>query len=450
MDKSSYGSLRLKLVRPFTLLGLFVSAVLSAITFLVVADLDERTIERTLLIEMEDFRARRGRNPNALPIFTAQLQGAWLPTNLLPGLSEKATQEPRFIELSVGGVPHTALVTLVDGQPIALLHNDAGSRAMLVDLAWLLAAATALMTVVATLVGLRLAGQVVQPITRLLKEITEQAQRLDPLSEAQAFFSPEHYPNNEIGHLVQALEHFAERLRGFIRRERYFVGDVSHELRTPIAIIQGASEVLSEAIADLPELPPAMKQRVALIYRKSAKLAELVEAMLLLAREESGRHGFAGQAGDAACSLADVLAEAIADCAPILAGKPVRIDCRVIERPFVAAEKSMAYVVLSNLLRNACAHTREGRIEIRLDATTISIEDTGVGIPADRFPDIFRRHVKGDESRGSGLGLSIVARLTDIMGWQIDIDSHQGVGTRVAVRFAGPAAGTPGTAARSA
>jgi signal transduction histidine kinase len=450
MDKHSYGGLRLKLVRPFALLGLFVSAVLSAITFIVVADLDERTIERTLLIEMEDFRMRRARNPAALPISTAQLQGAWLPTNLLPGLSEKATQEPRFIELSVGDVPHTALVTLIDGQPIAFLHNDAGSRAMLVDLAWLLFAATALMTVVATLVGLRLAGQVVQPITRLLKEITEQAQRLDPLSEARAFFSPEHYPNNEIGHLVQALEHFAERLRGFIRRERYFVGDVSHELRTPIAIIQGASEVLSEAIADLPDLPPAVKQRVALINRKSAKLAELVQAMLLLAREESGRQDSAGYSGDVACSLADVLAEAIADCAPILSGKPVRIDCQVSERPFVAAEKSMAYVVISNLLRNACAHTREGRIAIQLDATTISIEDTGIGIPADRFPDIFRRHVKGDESRGSGLGLSIVTRLVDIMGWRIDIDSHQGVGTRVAVRFADPAGTSAESAAKSA
>jgi signal transduction histidine kinase len=436
---SSYSSLRLKLVRPFALLGFFVSMVLSAVTYFVVADLDERTIERTLLIELEDFRARKARNPAALPISTAELQGAWLPTNLLPGLKEKATHEPQFIDLSVGNVPHTALVTLVEGQPIAFLHNDAGSHAMLVDLAWLLVGATLLMTVVATLVGLRLAGQVVRPISRLLREITEQAQQFDPLGEERISFSAD-YPNNEIGHLVQALERFAERLRGFVRRERYFVGDVSHELRTPIAIIQGASEVLSEALAERPDLPSGVKQRVALITRKSTKLAELVEAMLLLAREEGGRGELGAGPSDAVCALADVLAEAITDCTPLLAGRPVRIDCRVSERPLVAAEKSMVYVVLSNLLRNACAHTREGCIAINLGAQTISIEDSGIGIPADRFPDIFRRHVKGEESRGSGLGLSIVARLVDLMGWQIDIDSHQGVGTRVVVRFADAAA----------
>ena len=65
-----FSSLRNKLVWPFALLGFSVSCVLSLITFIVVADLDERNVRQALLVELEDFRVRKGRNPAALPIST--------------------------------------------------------------------------------------------------------------------------------------------------------------------------------------------------------------------------------------------------------------------------------------------------------------------------------------------------------------------------------------------
>ena len=66
----------------------------------------------------------------------------------------------------------------------------------------------------------------------------------------------------------------------------------------------------------------------------------------------------------------------------------------------------------------------------------MQIEDTGIGIPADRFQSIFQRFEKGEESPGAGIGLSIVARMIEVMHWQIKISSAPGVGTCIIVRFA--------------
>lgn len=447
MAKSKrFSSLRNKLVWPFALLGLSVSCVLSLITIAVVADLEERNIRQILLVELEDFRSRKQRNPAALPITTQLIQGYFLPSMHRPELHDQvgATSELqgrgfRIIERKIGDRPSTILIDEVEGEVLALVHDDSGSRRMLIDLSWLMVAATALMTLLSTLLGHRLAGQVVRPISRLLVDIDERAQHARWPDQITPLFAAEQYPENEIGRLALALDAFATRLHGFVQRERHFVGDVSHELRTPIAIIRGAAEVANE----LPDLPPALRTRLDLIQRKAARLAELLDALLMLARErETGRTASA----DAVCALAEVLEETVGECQILLGDKPVILSCQIDDRPLLAVEKSMAYVVISNLLRNACLHTPQGTVRARLDSARLVIEDTGVGIPADRFSDIFTRFAKGEDSPGAGIGLTIVARMAEVMGWQIGIESAPGEGTRVSVSFsvAGSAAELPG------
>ena len=66
------------------------------------------------------------------------------------------------------------------------------------------------------------------------------------------------------------------------------------------------------------------------------------------------------------------------------------------------------------------------------------IVDSGIGIPEDRFPALFKRLDKGEESTGYGLGLSIVARVVQRLGWKLEIQSSQGTGTRVCITFMTP------------
>ena len=182
----------------------------------------------------------------------------------------------------------------------------------------------------------------------------------------------------------------------------------------------------------MPDLSPAVQLRLDLIQRKAARLADLLDALLLLARE---RERSRTVSHDAVCALAEVLDEAATECQTLLTEKSVILTCEMLDRPFLPVEKSMAYVVVSNLLRNACMHTRHGSVRATLSSDDLLIEDTGVGIPADRFPTIFNRFEKGEDSPGAGIGLSIVARMVEVMGWHVEISSTPGIGTRVRVVF---------------
>ena len=97
--------------------------------------------------------------------------------------------------------------------------------------------------------------------------------------------------------------------------------------------------------------------------------------------------------------------------------------------------------MVSNLVRNACAYSKEGLIRVSLFDDALEVADTGVGIPGERFPELMQRHAKGEGSSGHGLGLSIVARVCDRLGWRFSVDSAAGRGTRVTMRFAAAAAG---------
>ena len=422
-----YDSLREKLVLPFVLLGFIVSTLLGLITFGLVATLEERAILRMLHVELESFRHRQSINADALPVSSSLLQGYYLPVASFPKLTPPATDKEHIEILTFNDTDYSVLIARVGNRPFALLFDRSYVKASIGNLALMLLIGAGLMTFLSLLVGLHLSGKVVRPITRLLEDVSGKARQTSPRISPVGF-SPADYPNNEIGRLVGELDRFSLRLYGFLQRESYFAADVSHELRTPVAVIRGAAEVLAEH----PELPDGVRQRLLTIHRHAVRMTEILEAMLILARE--GGSEYAAH-DDPSCSIADLVRDAVADCQPSLAGRPVDIRVELSSRPIQPVERPLAYVVISNLLRNACAHTQEGDITICLEADRLSISDTGIGIPEDRFPSLFQRYSKGAESTGSGIGLSIVARVTDMLGWQVDIESKPGQGTRVDVRF---------------
>ncbi len=427
MNKQPYDSLRGKLVLPFVLLGFSVSALLSLVTFGLVAELEETAIERILYVEMENFRNRRAHNPLAPPPSTSVLTGHFLPAAQFPQVSPHTTD--RIERLLQDSREYSVMITTVDGKSYALFYDRTYVTSSLGGLAVYLLIGTALMSLLSFMLANHLAGKFVQPISKLLDEISYKTAHISRLTDTPLTFSSADYPADEIGKLVHALDGFALRLHGFLERESHFAGDVSHELRTPVAVIRGAAEVLVE----YPDLPDAVRQRLQTIHRQSVRMGQMLEAMLLLAREEL-------EAGDPACALAEVIDDAVADASPALAGRPVKIVVGISDRPILPVERSLAYVLISNLVRNACAYTREGVITVDLDAHHLQISDSGIGIAEDRFPSLFKRHAKGEESTGYGLGLSIVARIAQRIGWKIDVHSHTGTGTRVCITF--PDSGT--------
>jgi signal transduction histidine kinase len=424
MNNQPYDSLRRKLVLPFVLLGFSVSALLSLVTFGLVAELEEHAIVRILQVEMENFRNRKVQNPLALPPSTSVLSGHFLPVEAFPLVTPVKPGNDRIERFLKDTQEYSVLITHIDDKPYALFFDRSYVATNLGRLALFLLIGTTLMTLFSWLVGNHLAGKVVRPIGKLLDEISEKTANANPLANAPLSFAVADYPADEIGGLVQALDRFALRLHGFLERESYFAGDVSHELRTPVAVIRGAAEVLIES----PDLPESLRQRLGTIHRQAVRMGQMLEAMLLLATE-------GGEAGDPACAMAEVIADAIADASPALAGRPVKITFEAAERPILPVERSLVYVLVSNLLRNACAYTREGSIAVYLDTNRLEITDSGIGIAEERFPSLFKRHAKGEDSAGHGLGLSIVARISQQLDWKIDIQSRPGEGTKVCIVF---------------
>ncbi|MGB7987880.1 MAG: histidine kinase dimerization/phospho-acceptor domain-containing protein [Candidatus Methylophosphatis roskildensis] len=263
-----YDSLRKRLILPFALLGLSVSAVLSSITIWLVADIDETSIKRVLLVEMESFRNRENRNPDAPAPSAPLIHGDFLPSAIYPSIEPPATEAGRFRRYKIGERKYTVLVGDIGGRPYALLYDRTLSDSGLFDLAGALVGGTLLMGGLSALLGHLLAGQVVRPIRRLLTDISEKSATIELRSGAPVSFSAAHFPDNEIGQLVRALDQFALRLHGFVQRESYFAADVSHELRTPIAVIRGAAEVLVESR----EFSEAAHERLRTIHRQAVRM----------------------------------------------------------------------------------------------------------------------------------------------------------------------------------
>lgn len=244
-------------------------------------------------------------------------------------------------------------------------------------------------------------ARVTAPITRLA-EVVQRNEKPLPFQDAQ----------DEIGVLARAFARHSDELEQFLQRERCFAGDASHELRTPLAIIAGAAETLAYQLpAGSRRLPSAER-----IVRTTQEMQRQLACLLLLSRDP---HTLAR----ADVPLRPLVDECIARCQPWLAGKPVALHVDMPPDAQAHTNAELARSVLWNLLRNACQYTDAGEVRIALNGTTLSISDTGPGLPPSIDPQQFRRFAPSAGHSGEGLGLSIVQRIVEHLGWRMAVDS---------------------------
>lgn len=188
----------------------------------------------------------------------------------------------------------------------------------------------------------------------------------------------------EITHLADTLNYTAQRLQQLENIRRQFVSNVSHELRTPLAAIRSMAETLMQH----GEKDPALRTCAPAANAKGVKV--------------------------------------ITDIPPAL--------------PELRGDRDRLVQVFINLLDNAIRHTGSGgQITITArpqpNALTVTIADTGEGIPPEHLPHIFERFYRVDKARsrrsgGTGLGLSIVQQIVQAHGGSIAVESAVGQGTR--------------------
>jgi two-component system phosphate regulon sensor histidine kinase PhoR len=227
-----------------------------------------------------------------------------------------------------------------------------------------------------------------------------------------------------------------------IRRD--FVANVSHELRTPLTAIKGYAETLLGAAGDDRE---TARRFLAVIDRHSERLGRLINDLLALSDLELGRTPLRlipVAVGPVVDDVLQIFAESVAR-------KGVRVGAQVAAGlPPVHADGDRLRQVLINLVDNAIKYTPEGgQVLVRAVSATgtehagmveISIEDSGIGIPAQDLPRLTERFFRVDKARsrelgGTGLGLAIVKHIVQAHGGSLSISSALGQGTTVRVIF---------------
>jgi len=243
---------------------------------------------------------------------------------------------------------------------------------------------------------------------------------------------------DRIGDQVDALKRSDE-----VRRE--LVTNVSHDLRTPLAALRGSLETLA-----LKGNALGARERGAFLaaaQAQSERLGRLIDQLFELSLLDGEATPW--QAED--FPLAELVSDTVEKDRQRAEAKGVRIELEVpASLPFVRGNLGLIERTLSNLLDNALRHTPAGgevRVSLGLAAdgrVQVSVRDTGEGIPARHQARIFERFYRvGDDARGpggAGLGLAIAARVVELHGGTLTVESRPGEGSRFC--FDLPAAGS--------
>lgn len=223
----------------------------------------------------------------------------------------------------------------------------------------------------------------------------------------------------------------AEALAEIDRAKTTFFSNVSHEFRTPLTLLLSPiEEVLAKD-----NLSSNVRHLLTLSHRNSLRLLRLVNTLLDFSRVEAGRIQASYEPVDLPKLTAEIASNFDTVCE--LAGLTLDVDCPSIPEP-VYVDREMWEKIILNLLSNAFKFTLQGRIEVvmRCDAPDVSltVSDTGVGIPEAELPRIFERfhRIEGQHGRtyeGTGIGLALVRELVRQHGGEIVVQSRIGEGT---------------------
>lgn len=224
---------------------------------------------------------------------------------------------------------------------------------------------------------------------------------------------------DELYQLAKTINELLNRIETSVRQQKQFTADASHEIRTPLSAIRGTMEVLLRKRRE----PEQYEERIKDVITQADRLNQLLDQLLQLARAESGSVVTKKET----VALRQLFETASGKWKKNMVEKNTTLQLDLPEDSYVLADPFYLDIIIDNLLDNAIKYGHiNGKIVCAWNETnrTLSITDDGPGITAEQLPFLFNRFYRADDSRstdkpGSGLGLSIVKKLADLL--QIDI-----------------------------
>ena len=241
--------------------------------------------------------------------------------------------------------------------------------------------------------------------------------------------------HDEYTQIAGEFNDLVDRLQETENARRRFVSDASHELKTPLAAIR----LLTDSILQNENIDGAtVREFVSDIGQEAERLSRITEDLLRLTRLDSGVAETPERV-----EISPVLERVVKMLRPVADEKDVSIVTVCSDGAAAAATPGEIHQILYNLMENAVKYNRRGgfvRVSVDMgeETSTITVEDNGIGIPAEDLPRVFERFYRVDKARsraagGTGLGLSIVRDTVSRRGGVVRAEGAPGGGTRFIV-----------------
>lgn len=276
-----------------------------------------------------------------------------------------------------------------------------------------------------------LAGRSIKPV----RTITRSAHRITRRSLNERIPLPEN--KDELYDLTSSINELVSRMEKAIEREEQFTADASHQMRTPLAILKGTLEVLIRK----PRTEKEYREKISYSIREIDRMSDLVEQLLIMARLDDNNN----QRSLSSNNLQIVIDEILQRFKSYITEKNLSILINADENTMVNTDPYYIDLILENLISNAIKYADNGStIAINLThedgKLCCCITNQGILIDPDDIGHLFQPFYRADalrhkELKGSGLGLSIVKKASDLLGIEIEVSSHEEEGTTFKLVF---------------
>mgnify|MGYP004539735003 FL=1 len=263
----------------------------------------------------------------------------------------------------------------------------------------------------------------------IIKPIRKLGQNLDDVGKFKS--------DEELKPLVNALLQQKKKQKMLDRQKKQFTANVSHELKTPLTSIAGYAELIETGMAKEEDIKPF----AGVIRKQALRLVSLSEDIIQLSQlEESDDENMSFESVD----LYDIANKCVEALTINALNKNVTLSLSG-EQCYIRGKAQLVEEMVYNLLDNAIRYNKEnGTVTVTVTplskGASVSVKDTGIGIPAKYQDRIFERFFRVDKSRskatgGTGLGLAIVKHITQLHGADLKLESEEGKGTQIIVTF---------------
>ena len=248
-------------------------------------------------------------------------------------------------------------------------------------------------------------------------------------SEYQIGISPIVSGNRLLGAVVLAFD-VTEQVNAQRNRQE-FTANVSHELKTPLQSILNSAQLLQSGLVK----PEDVQKFTGYICSEAERLLQLINDIIRLSQLDES-----GEFPQESVNLYAVTSQVLQTLLPAADSRNITVEF-LGEHTVITGVRQLAYELIYNLCDNAIRYNKDGgKVTVTVGKDSITVKDTGIGIPKEHQARIFERFYRVDKSHsretgGTGLGLSIVKHVAQQLGAIIELESEPNIGTTVIVKF---------------